>query len=291
LPLSVAVAGGALLGVLPEFYRQVWQWGLMYAKGSAVSSPIGIGLKRSADWLAFHGALVAGVIVVSRNQSKDDRFKLSVWFLFSAAALLLGNHFAPRYFFQLLPVMVIAGARGIVLGTVLYGRAGIAVLAVLLLAPVVRFGPRYADLAADNLEHRHPNWSDALMDIDSQQAANVINARKHSDDTLFVWGYRPDMYVYTRLTPPGRFWDSQPLDGVPADRHLQSREANSEIAAQKNRAVLVRSAPTFVVDGLGLLNPKLKPESFPEIAAWLKNYRLIGKTKLSRIFERVKLRS
>jgi hypothetical protein len=286
LPLGLAAVMAAVLGLLPGFYREVWQWGLLYTRGSATAGTFGLGVKRSADWLAFHAALLAGVSVVSRDQSRDERFKLGVWFVFSAAALLLGNHFAPRYFFQLLPVMVIAGARGVVLGLERYGRAAAAALAVLLLVPLVRFGPRYAELALDNLEHRRIAWSDVAMDIDSQRAADIINARKRPGDTLFVWGYRPDLYVYTRLVPPELFWDSQPLDGVPADRHLQSSLASSDVAVRENRALLVASKPRFVVDGLGLLNPGLRPQNFPEVAEWLRNYRLIGETRLCRIYER-----
>ena len=287
LPLGIAAATGAALGLLPDFYQQVWQWGLIYARGATASNPLGIALKNSADWLAFHAALLAGFLIMIRQQTKTDQFKLTVWFVLSFVALLFGNHFAPRYFFQLLPVLVIAGARGMVFAISRYGRLAVTVFALLLLVPLIRFGPRYTSLVWLNLKHRQTTWADAALDIDSQQVALIINERKHPSDTLFVWGYRPDVYVYTRLLPPGKFWDSQPLDGVPADRHLLSSQAILTGAARENRALFVQSRPAFVVDGLGMLNPALAPEKFAEIAAWLRHYRLIRQTSLSRIYQRM----
>jgi hypothetical protein len=237
-------------------------------------------VRRCADWLGFHAALLAGVIAARR----EIHYRAAVWLLLSSAPLLLGNHFAPRYFFQLLPAMVILGSRGWVLACEWgWGRL---VMALLLLVPAVRFGPRYAELIWDNLQGRQTRWADAALDVDAQDVANWMNARKRPGDTLLVWGYRPDIYVYTRMLPAGKFWDSQPLDGVPADRHLESREPSPGIPAVANRAELVKSSPKFVVDGLGLLNPGLGLEQFSDLAGWMGHYRLAGRTRLSRIYER-----
>jgi hypothetical protein len=181
-------------------------------------------------------------------------------------------------------VMVIVASRGIVCGLRSYGKPAIAVLALLLLVPVVRFGPRYVQLIRDNITQHQTTWTDAALDIDSQRVADIINSRKQPFESLFVWGYRPDIYVYTRLTPPGTFSDSQPLDGVPADRHLQTSEPSPAIPARANRTLLIASEPTYIVDGLGLLNPKLSLERFPDLAPWLTHYRLLTQTKLSRIY-------
>ena len=84
---------------------------------------------------------------------------------------------------------------------------------------------------------------------------------------LLVWGYRPDLYVYTRMVSDSRFWDSQPLTGVPADRHLSATDVIYSRPAAKNRMELARSHPEFIVDGLSLLNPKLAPTAYPEPAS------------------------
>jgi hypothetical protein len=152
----------------------------------------------------------------------------------------------------------------------------------------VRFGARYATLAAADLAGHEPNWSDVAMDLDSQHAAAAIARLAKPGDTLFVWGYRPDIYVYTRLLPDNLFWDSQPLTGVPADRHLSANTAIYSEAAAKNRALFVKSQPEFVVDGLGPLNPALALNGYPELRQWLTQYQEVTRTKLCVIYRRVK---
>ena len=81
----------------------------------------------------------------------------------------------------------------------------------LLLIPVTRFGPAY--LAAV----RDPFWRDIGMDRDSRVAAQFTRQMERPGDTLFVWGYRPEIYAYTGLPAASIYLDSQPLTGVPAD--------------------------------------------------------------------------
>jgi hypothetical protein len=94
------------------------------------------------------------------------------------------------------------------------------------------------------------------------------------------------MYVYARMVPPGLFWDSQPLTGVPADRHLTSSVPIYAAEAARNRESLVATHPTFIVDGLGLLNPRLAPGMYPELRMWLGHYRVIYRTPLSVVYQR-----
>jgi hypothetical protein len=218
---------------------------------------------------------------------RKERNQLLVWISLSFAAVCLGTRFAPHYFLQLLPPLVIAASHGIVLGLRAYPKRAAALVAALLLVPLIRFGPRYVLLVRDNLYHREPNWSDVVMDLDSQQAAAKIRSLAHPGDTLFVWGYRPDLYVYTRMTSDSRFWDSQPLTGVPADRHLSATNAIYSGPAIANRRELTRSHPTFLVDGLSRFNPKLNPSAFPDLRPWMASHTLVGQTKLSLIYRRV----
>jgi hypothetical protein len=182
--------------------------------------------------------------------------------------------------------MIIAASRGVVPALRQYHRTAAIVLALLLVVPFIRFGPRYVTLAIDGIEHRPPRWSDVVLDEDSRVVAQKMSALAKPGETLFVWGYRPDMYVYTRMVSDSLFWDSQPLTGVPADRHLQSDVPIYSASAAANRLKLAQSRPTFIVDGLGLLNPKLAPAVYPELRAWLRRYRLVGRTKLSLIYRR-----
>lgn len=287
VPTGAGLLGALLSGAWPGYLEQVWRWGLLYAEGSPVVHPGRLGFLRTADWLGFHAALALAAAFALTRVTRRERWKLSSWLILSFAAVCLGTRFAPHYFFQLLPPMLIASSRGIVLALREYRRPAVVVLAVALLVPLIRFAPRYASLAYDDLNRREPHWSDVVLDLDSQEVARKIRPLGKSGDTLFVWGYRPDIYVYTRMIPPGLFWDSQPLTGVPADRHLTATTAIYGGPAAANRQRLIRSHPEFLVDGLGLLNPKLKPGAYPELQRWLAGYKLIGRTKLSLIFRRI----
>jgi hypothetical protein len=88
------------------------------------------------------------------------------------------------------------------------------------------------------------------------------------------------------MVPDGLFGDSQPLTGVPADRHLRANTPIYSAPAAANRKQLAASRPTFIVDGLGLLNPNLAPSVYPELRPWLADYQLVGHTNLSLIYRR-----
>ena len=153
-----------------------------------------------------------------------------------------------------------------------------------LLIPAVRFGTRYVTLASDLVAGRQHQWADIALDRDSQDAATLVNQRKHPGDTLFVWGYRPGIFVYTRLPAASRYWDSQPLTGVPADRHLRQTLAVLPVQAAQNRGEFAASRPTFVVDSLSLSNPRLGIDAYPELRGWLPRYKLVARTPLSLIY-------
>ena len=281
---AAAVALGAAilssLGMLAGYWEQVWVWGLAYASGAAVAHPLILAVDRIAHWLGFHAALVLSSVSGFWLGERGDRLKLLLWLLASFASLCFGNHFAPRYFLQLLPPLVVIGARGIVLALAKRRRIAAIALALLLAVPFVRFAPRYVRMISD------PHWSDIALDLDSRQAAARINALARPGDTLFVWGYRPDVYVYTRLNPASKFWDSQPLTGVAADRHLTAQAPMLSEGTAAHLRTVEHSRPVFLVDGLGLLNDKLKPENFSEMRELLSGYREVARTRLSIIYQR-----
>ncbi len=115
-------------------------------------------------------------------------------------------------------------------------RIVVMLAAAALLLPLARFGPRYIILARELVTSRETQWSDALLDRDSRTVSAWLEAHQHPGDTLFVWGYRPDVFAYTRMPMASLFWDSQPLTGVPADRHLaESTSLMPEWAARNRR--------------------------------------------------------
>jgi 4-amino-4-deoxy-L-arabinose transferase-like glycosyltransferase len=286
LPVLAGLGWAAVSGAWPGYCEQVWRWGLLYARNSPVAHPIQTGVSRTANWLGFHAALAAATAVCLVKTEIRGRIKLSAWIVLSFIAVCLGTRFAPHYFLQLLPPLVIAASRGIVLALEMRRKLAGAVFSALLLVPLIRFSPHYVTLTFNTAIHRQPRWSDVVMDLDSQRAAAQVLDLARPGDTLFVWGYRPDLYVYTHMSSDSRFWDSQPLTGVPADRHLSATNAIYGGPAAASREQLARSHPTFIVDGLSLLNPRLSPQVYPELRDWLRHYRLVARTNLSLIYRR-----
>jgi hypothetical protein len=82
-----------------------------------------------------------------------------------------------------------------------------------------------------------------------------------------------------------RFLDSQPLTGVLADRHLTTSEAFAPEWAARNRRELIASDPTWIVDGLGPLNPALAITKFSDLHEWLAGYREVRRTRFSIIYK------
>lgn len=259
-----------------DYWRQVWWWGFRYSADTFLTNPVAEGLRRTAGWAGFHATLVIGsalFLLRSRNP------KLFLWLVLSAVSVVAGLRFFPRYYFALLPVMAVCAARGILL---LGPRSRVAVLS-LLLIPLVRFGPRYYLVAAQGSD----NWSDAALMRDSRAAGEMLKMLSGGSGDLLVWGYRPDVYVFSGLPAAGKWLDSQPLTGVLADRHLVRSEATFPDLARAERSRLAKTRPEFIVDGLGPLNPALKPQSFPELRGWMDGYTVAGRTGASVIYRRI----
>lgn len=280
------LCGGAMLagllaaGAWEGFWRQVWVWGVYYARHTFVPDPVGEGLLRTGNWLGFHAALAIGAGFYWWRERTADSRRTIAWAALSLIAVAGGWRFFPRYYFQLLPVMIIAAARGWTLA----GRWR-ALMLVALALPAARFGPRYAMLAGDLLAGREHRWRDVAMNQDSRRISNLLLARARAGDTLLVWGYRPDIWVYTRM-PAGTPWlDSQPLTGVMADRHLTAPRPARELAlAAENRHGLQNLHPTFIVDGLGRYNPALGIAAYGDLSGWLAGYRRVAATGGSLLY-------
>jgi hypothetical protein len=290
-------------GALPQYWEQVWRWGRLYAARPFEDAPLRNGVVRTLGWAGFHAAIVTaaarcwikqgGISRSAVNRSltvaapirplgsavlAEPRLTVRwlAWLIISLAGVAAGLRFFPRYYFLLLPVVVMLAARGF---TLMKGWPRVAVC-LLLLIPVVRFAPAYVTAA------RGGEWRDTAMDRDSRAAAALVRAMAEPGDTLFVWGYRPEDYVYTRLPAATMYLDAQPLTGVPADRHLtQSTPVETE-APRERRAELTRSAPSLILDGLGLYNPSLAITNYPDLHAWLANYREVARTSGTVIYRR-----
>jgi len=285
LPMLAAgfagVSAGAVIwlwaaGALPSYWEQVWSWGLLYAGAPLTAHPLRDGILRTANWAGFHAAAVVAAAWFLWRSRKAQTPQWAAWCILCLIGVFAGLRFFPRYYFLLLAPVVLMAARGFTM----LGR-GRALAALLLLIPAARFGPRYARLAMGETE-----WTDTLMDRDSQAAAALMRKLASRGDSLFVWGYRPELYVYAQLPAANRFLDCQPLTGVPADRHLVETAPLETAAAAARRAELAHSYPTFVADGLGLYNPRLAITRYPDLHTWFSGYREAARTADTIIYRR-----
>jgi hypothetical protein len=271
------------------YVESVWRWGFLYAGAPPGETSVESALMRIRNWLGFHAALglAAGWYFV-RDKEDSARPRLLAWTAISLAAAGVGWRFSPHYLNQLLPPLAIAGARGICIlaseTRVTLRRMGIGVLVATTLVAVIRFGPRYFLLAADDLAGRSHAWRDVALDQESRQASALVRTLAREGDTIFVWGYRPNIVVYTRLPVASRMWESQPLTGVPADRHLRDASSVDPDWARQNRAELTRSSPSIIVDGLSAYNPQLNIANYDDLAAWFKHYCLAGRAGLTTVY-------
>jgi hypothetical protein len=268
-------------GALGAYWREVWEWGRLYAGGTFVAEPWKNGLARTLNWMGFHAAAAAAaawfLVGIVRAGDRRAVWRWGGWLALALIGVAAGLRFFPRYYFLALPVVALMAARGFAT----LGRARLAV-GLLLMVPVVRFGPSY--VAAAN-----PRWRDTAMDRDSRAAAAIIRQTARPGDTLFVWGYRPELFAYTGLLAGSMYLDSQPLTGVPADRHLTQSTPVETTEARRRRAELVAlRPPDIVADGLSAYNPALAMTRYPELAAWMEHYALAGRTGETAIYRRIR---
>jgi len=271
---GVVMAWLGLSGALGPYWEEVWRWGRLYAASPFVESPLKNGLIRTLNWVGFHVALVAAAVYAARHLGDAGKRWLA-WLVLAAIGVAAGLRFFPRYYFLLLPPVTLAAARGFVL----LGRRR-ELVALLLLIPATRFGPTYLTALTN------PAWRDTGMDRDSRAAAALTRGLAKPGDTLLVWGYRPEIFAYTDLPAATIYLDSQPLTGVPADRHLTQSEPVETVWSSRRRAELAESRPTFILDGLGLYNPKLAITNYPELREWFSHYREVSRTAQTVIYRR-----
>jgi hypothetical protein len=269
-----AAMGGWLFaqGAFGDYVDQVWRWGMLYA-ANPPPEPFSTPLVRLGNWLGFHAALVIGAgFAWVRIEDKVLRTKLAAWFGVALLAATIGWRLPPHYLNQLFPPLLILGCCGLAR---MRGAWRYVVLAAILV-PIGRFTPRYVELLAEDLRGEEHTWRDVSMDVESREGAALVKRIARPGDTIFIWGYRPNVAVYTRLPIAGQMWESQPVTMVPADRHLKLFEPLDAEWAARNQLKLVGTRPQIIVDGLSAYNPQLDIHRLPRLTEWMKQYCKAG---------------
>jgi hypothetical protein len=263
LPLHAALGA--------NYWTQVWWWGRVYADNTFVKQPALEFIRRTSNWIGFHSAAVIGMLLPAGKASWRD----IAWVLLSCAALWPGLRFFPRYYFFLLVPCVVLAGRNLPSLPRLYRMFVLA----LLLIPIVRFGPRDVRLALGD-----DSWSDLALFRDSQSIAQHLNAHARPTDTLFTWGYRPDVDALSRLKGGTPYLESQPITCIFADRHLTTFKPLSGVGCEERARQLGEYAPAWIVDGLGPTNPLLALARFYPLG----NYELVLRTPTATLYRLVR---
>ena len=101
---------------MAPYWEQVWEWGRLYAGSTFVHDPLRNGVVRTLNWMGFHAAAMVAAAWFFWNRPRDRRLWQWVgWIAVAFAGVAAGMRFFPRYYFMLLPVVVLMAARGFVL--------------------------------------------------------------------------------------------------------------------------------------------------------------------------------
>lgn len=260
-----ALASMQWSGALDPYLDQVWRWGMLYSRDTFLSNPFSEAFSRTLNWAGFQATLIIGAASAVWRGRDSKTARLLFWTAVSFAAVCAGLRFFPRYYFHLLVPAAVLAARGLAP----LRRPHWAALA-LLLIPLVRFGPRYIQTAMGQ------PWADLALHADAREAAAFV--QQNQARGILVWGYRPEVYAYSRVPAATPWLDSQPLTGVMADRHLVSSTPTVPAWAADNRRRLVAYEPDIILDGLGPLNPALAISNYPDLKPWLDRYQPLHKT-------------
>jgi hypothetical protein len=302
------------------YVRDFWGWGFSYLTVYSPGAALLNGLRRTLNYAGFHISLIvglgmalflgpsrkrAGSPATSSGTASGASAGLWLWLGASFVGVAAGGRFFPRYFYQVLPLLCLLAARGYVRYTGARSKVpspkpsgarwtlGFGLWALLfwlgIVFALVRFHHRALFLAYEKVTGRQTAymaaWQDPAIDRDSRKIA----ARVHG--SLFVWGYRPEIYFYCGCEAASAYLSDQPLTGVPADIHLREARSIAPGFAAENRhrllGELTRALPDYIVDGLGPYNPALAMEQYPELRAFLdRHYRKIDEVGNGIIYAR-----
>jgi hypothetical protein len=134
--------------------------------------------------------------------------------------------------------------------------------------------------------HPDAEWNDVAMDRDSREASAIVRKMARPGDTMFIWGYRPEDWIYTGLPAATRYLDCQALTGVPADRHLTQSTPVTSVGTAEARRAVAEARPEFVLDGLTAFNPQLDMRKYPELKPWIEQYDRVASTRFTIIYRK-----
>ena len=235
-----------------------------------------------------HAAVLAHDVFSKRRVLKDMRydFYLSLWTMASLVACSWSGRFFPHYFIFALPALTLTAARMIQL--VYEGAGG------LFLSPLSRrFRVRaffWLYIAAGMVlpfslylfvraRDGHPPLFARQAVRGTEEAVRYIQETSSAQDTLFVWGFFSQMYVFCDRFPASRYQNCNYLTGwIPLTKIERHGDTSKNIIPgtwEQCMAELEKNAPLYIVDtsvgniyGYG----RYSPDKFAPLAAFLRSH-------------------
>ena len=150
---------------------------------------------------------------------------------------------------------------------------------------MIRFGPRYFLLAADDLAGRPHAWRDVALDQESRQAAALVRTLAHAGRHHLYLGLSPEHGGLHAAA--GGLADV----GIATSDRRSRRPASSRCDAAwtpigRGRTGRSCSAvhPSIIVDGLSAYNPRLDIGNYADLGDWFKRYCLAGRAGLTSVY-------
>lgn len=127
-------------------------------------------------------------------------------------------------------------------------------------------------------------FKDIMIDRNHVAVAKVMQAMSGPEESVFVWGFCPQLYVLARRRPATRFTFTAILSGQTVEgRMIRTEQRSWELL----KADLDKERPALVVDASSLFLKDQPLEAYPDFRAWLmQRYRPVEGVQGCRFYER-----
>jgi hypothetical protein len=244
-------------------------------------------LRRSIGLLSYLGYNLPFLVLAALAWRKRTAGSwIFFWLLASFLAAVAGRRFYGHYFIQLIPPLAILAAVG--LNQFLKQlrrtpapalRTTAAALVLLTLFSFYRFQERAIVFAFDSVIRRpiSDRWLLVRFNHDIYNIATHIDAHTSSDDPVFVWGFKPEIYYASKRPLASRYLSFVPLTGwthgMPASADF-SAQSQWVLGRKLLLADLEISRPLYIIDMASVhdfgMNHAM--ENYPDLRLYLHNH-------------------
>lgn len=291
-PVFLSVAYFGIKGALRDYVFYAWTYNLQYY-GPEITLGDRLGIFWKPFGLLAHSypfvglAIAAGLVyflyrVVQRTPSTEEQAQnpvlvyVTLWTLTSMTAAASGGRTFEHYYIQCLPPLCFAGAWALhaLSRQLLNARCGLAArggVALLLVATIAWTG------------HVTLQARIRTQSVDpSKRAAEFVRDHTTPDESLFVWGYHPDAYLFADRRAASRYIYSSFVSGlIPwtnIDPDKDTAYAIVPGAMETLLSDLTASRPAFVIDASEGPNrnwDKYPLVKFPALSQFMREHYLL----------------